>query len=193
MSRLVNDDGKLKSYSSDLGESNGVGSNIPRVTMVADRAPKAVSFPAVVRCQNRVIWPLSDDEDGKDTLLFQASNQYLDRPEWWLESMARAGSKSRYYQQESAKLRQQIQMSQNSNRHLMGDSLSALIVKELKQLKNKLERGITRISSKKAPISRSVTTTPIRSRSVTTTPVRLLDHDPPPNNLSGYDSGLIYN
>ncbi|KAH9781286.1 Agamous-like MADS-box protein AGL11 [Citrus sinensis] len=40
-------------------------------------------------------------------------------------------------------------MSQNSNRHLMGDSLSALIVKELKQLKNKLERGITRISSKK--------------------------------------------
>ncbi|GAY61837.1 hypothetical protein CUMW_213130 [Citrus unshiu] len=40
-------------------------------------------------------------------------------------------------------------MSQNSNRHLMGDSLSALIVKELKQLKNKLERGITRISPKK--------------------------------------------
>ncbi|KAK9205057.1 hypothetical protein WN943_015323 [Citrus x changshan-huyou] len=64
---------------------------------------------------------------------------------------------------------------------------------ELKQLENRLERGITRISSKKAPISRSVTTTPIKSRSVTTTPVRLLDHDPPPNNLPGYDSGLIYN
>ncbi|KAK9205050.1 hypothetical protein WN943_015316 [Citrus x changshan-huyou] len=36
-------------------------------------------------------------------------------------------------------------MSQNSNRHLMGDSLSSLIVKELKQLENRLERGITRI------------------------------------------------
>nr|UTQ10908.1 MADS-box protein AGL11 [Lagerstroemia indica] len=56
---------------------------------------------------------------------------------------------AQYYQQESAKLRQQIQMLQNSNRHLMGDSLSALSVKELKQLENRLERGITRIRSKK--------------------------------------------
>ncbi|PPD88547.1 hypothetical protein GOBAR_AA31191 [Gossypium barbadense] len=54
-----------------------------------------------------------------------------------------------YYQQESAKLRQQIQMLQNSNRHLMGDSLSSLTVKELKQVENRLERGITRIRSKK--------------------------------------------
>ncbi|XP_031394184.1 agamous-like MADS-box protein AGL11 isoform X2 [Punica granatum] len=50
---------------------------------------------------------------------------------------------AQYYQQESAKLRQQIQML-----HLMGDSLSALSVKELKQLENRLERGITRISMK---------------------------------------------
>ncbi|KAF8025485.1 hypothetical protein BT93_F2354 [Corymbia citriodora subsp. variegata] len=56
---------------------------------------------------------------------------------------------AQYYQQESAKLRQQIQMVQNSNRHLMGDSLSSLSVKELKQLENRLERGITRIRSKK--------------------------------------------
>ncbi|XP_031394188.1 agamous-like MADS-box protein AGL11 isoform X2 [Punica granatum] len=56
---------------------------------------------------------------------------------------------AQHYQQESAKLRQQIQMLQNSNRHLMGDSLSALSVKELKQLENRLERGITRIRSKK--------------------------------------------
>ncbi|GAY67978.1 hypothetical protein CUMW_260630 [Citrus unshiu] len=55
----------------------------------------------------------------------------------------------KYYQQESAKLRQQIQMSQNSNRHLMGDSLSSLTLKELKQLENRLEQGITRIRSKK--------------------------------------------
>ncbi|XP_068305439.1 agamous-like MADS-box protein AGL11 isoform X2 [Pyrus communis] len=56
---------------------------------------------------------------------------------------------AQYYQQESAKLRQQIQMLQNSNRHFMGDALSNLTVKELKQLENKLERGMTRIRSKK--------------------------------------------
>ncbi|GMY09374.1 agamous-like MADS-box protein AGL11 [Fagus crenata] len=56
---------------------------------------------------------------------------------------------TQYYQQESAKLRQQIQMLQNTNRHLLGDALSSLSVKELKQLENKLERGITRIRSKK--------------------------------------------
>ncbi|KAL5559811.1 hypothetical protein UlMin_036022 [Ulmus minor] len=56
---------------------------------------------------------------------------------------------AQYYQQESAKLRQQIQVLQNSNRHLMGDSLSSLSVKELKQLENRLERGISRIRSKK--------------------------------------------
>ncbi|XP_020244972.1 MADS-box transcription factor 21-like isoform X2 [Asparagus officinalis] len=54
-----------------------------------------------------------------------------------------------YYQQEAAKLRHQIQILQNANRHLMGDSLSSLTVKELKQLENRLERGITRIRSKK--------------------------------------------
>ncbi|GMN45418.1 hypothetical protein TIFTF001_014607 [Ficus carica] len=56
---------------------------------------------------------------------------------------------AQYYQQESAKLRQQIQMLQNSNRNLMGDSISSLSVKELKQLETRLERGISRIRSKK--------------------------------------------
>ncbi|KAF7836453.1 agamous-like MADS-box protein AGL11 isoform X1 [Senna tora] len=56
---------------------------------------------------------------------------------------------AQYYQQESAKLRQQIQMLQNSNRHLMGDAVSTLTVKELKQLENRLERGLSRIRSKK--------------------------------------------
>ncbi|XP_062029171.1 agamous-like MADS-box protein AGL11 isoform X2 [Rosa rugosa] len=59
---------------------------------------------------------------------------------------------AQYYQQESAKLRHQIQMLQNSNRHLMGDSLTNLTVKELKQLENRLERGLTRIRSKKVKI-----------------------------------------
>ncbi|KAJ8426462.1 hypothetical protein Cgig2_018382 [Carnegiea gigantea] len=56
---------------------------------------------------------------------------------------------AQYYQQESAKLRQQIQMMQSSNRNLMGECLSALTVKDLKQLENRLERGISRIRSKK--------------------------------------------
>ncbi|KAL4280375.1 hypothetical protein GQ457_03G029290 [Hibiscus cannabinus] len=56
---------------------------------------------------------------------------------------------AQYYQQESAKLKQQIQMLQNSSRHLMGDSLSTLTVKELKQLENRVERGMARIRSKR--------------------------------------------
>uniref|UniRef100_A0A5B7CH41 Floral homeotic protein AGAMOUS n=1 Tax=Davidia involucrata TaxID=16924 RepID=A0A5B7CH41_DAVIN len=56
---------------------------------------------------------------------------------------------AQFYQQESKKLRQQIQMLQNSNRNFMGEGLSSLNVKELKQLENRLERGITRIRSKK--------------------------------------------
>ncbi|KAI3986420.1 hypothetical protein MKX01_037702 [Papaver californicum] len=54
-----------------------------------------------------------------------------------------------YYQQEATKLKQQIQILQNTNRHLMGESISSLTVKELKQLENRLERGLTRIRSKK--------------------------------------------
>ncbi|XP_022852794.1 agamous-like MADS-box protein AGL11 isoform X3 [Olea europaea var. sylvestris] len=56
---------------------------------------------------------------------------------------------AQFYQQESKKLRQQIQMLQSSNRHLMGEGLGSLNVKELKQLESRLERGITRIRSKK--------------------------------------------
>ncbi|XP_051139722.1 agamous-like MADS-box protein AGL11 [Andrographis paniculata] len=56
---------------------------------------------------------------------------------------------AQFYQQESKKLRQQIQMLQNSNRHLIGEGLSSLTVKELKQLETRLERGIARIRGKK--------------------------------------------
>lgn len=48
----VNDDGKLRSDSSDLCESNGAGGDLPRAAMAADRTPKAVIFPAVVHGQN---------------------------------------------------------------------------------------------------------------------------------------------
>ncbi|XP_048491806.1 agamous-like MADS-box protein AGL11 [Beta vulgaris subsp. vulgaris] len=56
---------------------------------------------------------------------------------------------AQYYQHESTKLRHQIQMMQNSNRNLMGECLSSLTIKELKQVENRLERGISRIRSKK--------------------------------------------
>ncbi|KAI3460699.1 hypothetical protein Pfo_017362 [Paulownia fortunei] len=56
---------------------------------------------------------------------------------------------AQFYQQESKKLRQQIQMLQNSNRHLTGEALGSLSVKELKQVETRLERGISRIRAKK--------------------------------------------
>ncbi|KAJ0972205.1 hypothetical protein J5N97_020164 [Dioscorea zingiberensis] len=54
-----------------------------------------------------------------------------------------------YYQQEATKLRHQIQILQNANRHLAGEDLGSLTIKELKQLESRLERGIARIRSKK--------------------------------------------
>nr|AKG92785.1 MADS-box transcription factor [Cycas elephantipes]AKG92786.1 MADS-box transcription factor [Cycas nongnoochiae]AKG92787.1 MADS-box transcription factor [Cycas pranburiensis]AKG92788.1 MADS-box transcription factor [Cycas taitungensis]AKG92789.1 MADS-box transcription factor [Zamia muricata] len=58
-------------------------------------------------------------------------------------------SNSQYWQQEAGKLRQQIDILQNANRHLMGDALTSLSVKELKQLEIRLERGLSRVRSKK--------------------------------------------
>ncbi|KAK4589449.1 hypothetical protein RGQ29_020145 [Quercus rubra] len=60
-----------------------------------------------------------------------------------------AEANTQFYQQESAKLRVQIGNLQNSNRQMMGESLSNLTVKELKSLEIKLERGISKIRSKK--------------------------------------------
>ncbi|XP_052200775.1 agamous-like MADS-box protein MADS1 isoform X4 [Diospyros lotus] len=56
---------------------------------------------------------------------------------------------AQYYQQEAAKLRVQIGNLQNSNRHMRGESLSSLNLRELKNLETRLERGISRIRSKK--------------------------------------------
>ncbi|KAJ1286552.1 hypothetical protein BS78_03G361300 [Paspalum vaginatum] len=54
-----------------------------------------------------------------------------------------------YFQQEAAKLRQQVQTLQNSNRHLAGESIGNMTAKELKSLESRLERGIGRVRSKK--------------------------------------------
>ncbi|XP_056845207.1 agamous-like MADS-box protein AGL5 isoform X2 [Raphanus sativus] len=56
---------------------------------------------------------------------------------------------TQYYQQESAKLRRQIRDIQNLNRHILGDSLGSLNLKELKNLEGRLEKGISRVRSKK--------------------------------------------
>ncbi|KAJ4980526.1 hypothetical protein NE237_031363 [Protea cynaroides] len=54
-----------------------------------------------------------------------------------------------FYQLEASKLRQQIGYLQNNQRQLMGEALSSMTVKELKQLETRLEKGISRIRSKK--------------------------------------------
>ncbi|EEF40145.1 mads box protein, putative [Ricinus communis] len=56
---------------------------------------------------------------------------------------------AQFYQQEAAKLRVQIGNLQNSNRHMLGESLGALNLKDLKGLEGRLEKGISRIRSKK--------------------------------------------
>uniref|UniRef100_A0ACD5XPA3 Uncharacterized protein n=1 Tax=Avena sativa TaxID=4498 RepID=A0ACD5XPA3_AVESA len=57
-----------------------------------------------------------------------------------------------YYQQESSKLRHQIQMLQNTNKHLVGDSVGNLSLKELKQLESRLEKGIAKIRARKTEL-----------------------------------------
>ncbi|XP_057464306.1 floral homeotic protein AGAMOUS-like isoform X1 [Actinidia eriantha] len=56
---------------------------------------------------------------------------------------------AQFYQQEAAKLRVQINNLQSSNSHMRGESLSSLSLRELKNLEGRLERGISRIRSKK--------------------------------------------
>lgn len=56
---------------------------------------------------------------------------------------------TQFYQQEAAKLRQQIANLQNSNRQMLGESLGNVTVKELRTLETRLETGIRRIRSKK--------------------------------------------
>ncbi|XP_050370566.1 agamous-like MADS-box protein MADS1 isoform X1 [Argentina anserina] len=59
---------------------------------------------------------------------------------------------TQYYQQEAAKLRNQINALQNSNRGYMAEGLSTMSVKELKNVEAKLEKAISRIRSKKVSL-----------------------------------------
>ncbi|GLT60175.1 hypothetical protein SLA2020_329540 [Shorea laevis] len=63
------------------------------------------------------------------------------------ESVTEANTQ--FYQKEASKLRRQIRDIQNMNRHILGEALSSLSVKDLKNLEGRLEKGISRIRSKK--------------------------------------------
>ncbi|GMI72917.1 AGAMOUS [Hibiscus trionum] len=56
---------------------------------------------------------------------------------------------AQYYQQEADKLRGQIRNLQDMNRHMLGESLGGVPMKELRSLETRLERGISKIRSKK--------------------------------------------
>ncbi|KAL0407459.1 UNVERIFIED_CONTAM: Floral homeotic protein AGAMOUS [Sesamum latifolium] len=56
---------------------------------------------------------------------------------------------TQYYQQEASKLRAQISNLQNQNKNMLGESLGALTLRELKNLESRVERGISKIRSKK--------------------------------------------
>ncbi|KAE8734300.1 Floral homeotic protein AGAMOUS [Hibiscus syriacus] len=56
---------------------------------------------------------------------------------------------TQFYQQESDKLRKEIRNLQKMNRHMIGESLGGLSTKELKGLESRLEKGISKIRSRK--------------------------------------------
>ncbi|KAK1382114.1 Floral homeotic protein AGAMOUS [Heracleum sosnowskyi] len=56
---------------------------------------------------------------------------------------------TQFYQQEAARLRRDIAKIQQDNRHMMGEAISSLPVKDLKNLETKLEKGLNKIRSKK--------------------------------------------
>uniref|UniRef100_A0A0E0BYR6 MADS-box domain-containing protein n=1 Tax=Oryza meridionalis TaxID=40149 RepID=A0A0E0BYR6_9ORYZ len=56
---------------------------------------------------------------------------------------------AQHYQQESSKLRQQISSLQNANRTIVGDSINTMSLRDLKQVENRLEKGIAKIRARK--------------------------------------------
>nr|AFK13159.1 agamous [Nicotiana benthamiana] len=56
---------------------------------------------------------------------------------------------AQYYQQEASKLRAQIGNLQNKNRNMLGECLAALSLRDLKNLEQNIEKGISKIRSKK--------------------------------------------
>ncbi|CAB4303721.1 unnamed protein product [Prunus armeniaca] len=98
----------------------------------------------------------------KTACLPQADKATIERYKKACAESTNTGSVSeastQYYQQEAAKLRSQIGNLQNSSRHMMAESLSFMNMKDLKNLESKLEKGISRVRSRKAGINLSLST-----------------------------------
>lgn len=60
-----------------------------------------------------------------------------------------AEANAQFYQQESAKLRNQIEATQKGIRDMLGENLSSSSARELKNLEGKLERAISKVRTKK--------------------------------------------
>ncbi|GMI85950.1 AGAMOUS [Hibiscus trionum] len=56
---------------------------------------------------------------------------------------------TQFYQQEADKLRNQIRTLQKTNRNMLGESLAGVSMKELRSLESRLEKGISKIRSRK--------------------------------------------
>uniref|UniRef100_A0A0E0HAX0 MADS-box domain-containing protein n=1 Tax=Oryza nivara TaxID=4536 RepID=A0A0E0HAX0_ORYNI len=56
---------------------------------------------------------------------------------------------AQHYQQEAAKLKQQITNLQNANRTLVGDNITSMNHRELKQLEGRLDKGLGKIRARK--------------------------------------------
>ncbi|KAL3848698.1 hypothetical protein ACJIZ3_010580 [Penstemon smallii] len=64
-------------------------------------------------------------------------------------SVSTSEANTQFYQQEANKLRRQIREIQTSNRQILGEGVSNMVLKDLKSLEGKVERAISRIRSKK--------------------------------------------
>ncbi|XP_075498016.1 agamous-like MADS-box protein MADS1 isoform X1 [Primulina tabacum] len=64
-------------------------------------------------------------------------------------SVSTSEANTQFYQQEAAKLRRQIREIQTSNRQILGEGVSSMSLKELKNTESKVEKAISRIRSKK--------------------------------------------
>ncbi|KAL1562817.1 Agamous-like MADS-box protein mads1 [Salvia divinorum] len=64
-------------------------------------------------------------------------------------TMSTSEANTQFYQQEATKLRRQIREIQNSNRQLLGEGVSNMPLKELRNMEGKVEKAISRIRTKK--------------------------------------------
>ncbi|KAF3444956.1 hypothetical protein FNV43_RR14649 [Rhamnella rubrinervis] len=116
-----------------------------------------------IRIFGHVRYDFSVDQSGQEVVKGYLSQSYcgischvratIDRYKKACSDTPNSGSISeantQFYQQEASKLRRQIREIQNLNRHIVGEALSTLNYKELKNLEGRLEKGISRIRSKK--------------------------------------------